>query len=177
MRNRGSAPETSLEPREVLLSLGSNLGDRSEAIETALARLHGLGIEVIARSALYETEPEGVTDQPWFLNLVVRGRTSLSSRDLLKACKGLEVDLGRVPSERFGPRRIDIDILLHGTETIDEAELTVPHPRMIDRRFVLVPLVEIAPSLCDPRDGEPYARKLERLGEGKKVSISVSTES
>jgi len=163
---------------DVYLCLGSNVGDRADRIAEGIVRLERAGVSVTARSSVYETEPVGVEDQPWFLNQVVRGTTRLAPTVLLEACKRIEGDVGREPSDlRFGPRPLDIDILLYGMRVIAGERLTVPHPRMRDRRFVLVPLIEIAPRLVDPRDGEAYADILERLDEGKKVSRSLPNES
>jgi len=159
------------------LSLGSNLGDRREAIESGLALLGQRGVSVVRRSSIYETEPTDVDVQPWFLNLVVQGASQLAAEDLLQACKTTERDLGRRRRRRFGPRELDIDILLYGREEIDEKDLIVPHPRMRQRRFVLVPLVEIAPDLTDPRDGRRFDDILNGLDEGKKVVRLASTES
>ena len=134
------------------------------------------GVLPVKRSSTYETEPTEVGNQPWFLNIVVLAETSHSLRELLAACKEIEQGLGRLPGRRFGPRALDIDVLLYGRETVVEADLVVPHPRMHRRRFVLIPLVEIAPELTDPRDGRRFADKLAGLDEGKKVVRSASTE-
>ena len=107
----------------------------------------------------------------------MQGTSRLAVRDLLRACKTIERDLGRRRRKRFGPRELDIDVLLYGTEEIDEKDLIVPHPRMRRRRFVLVPLVEIAPELTDPRDGRRFDDILNGLDEGKKVVRLASTES
>jgi 2-amino-4-hydroxy-6-hydroxymethyldihydropteridine diphosphokinase len=159
------------------LSLGSNLGDRRAKLEAALECLRRRGVSPVKRSSTYETEPAEVADQPWFLNIVVLAETSHSPHELLAACKEIERGLGRLPGRRFGPRALDIDVLLYGRETVAEADLVVPHPRMHRRRFVLIPLVEIAPELTDPRDGRRFADKLAGLDEGKKVVRSALTES
>jgi len=157
----------------VFLALGSNLGDRRAALADGVAALDAAGVTVDTRSSVYETEPVGVEDQPWFLNQVVRGLTQRAPLGLLTACKEIEKRMGRnCAGVRFGPRTLDIDILLYGDRVIAEEELEIPHPRMRERRFVLIPLVEIAPRLTDPRDGEAYARILERLDEGRKVTKS-----
>lgn len=158
----------------VFLCLGSNVGDRHGQIAGGVAELERNGVSIETRSSVYETEPVGVEDQPWFLNQVVRGATHLEPHRLLEVCKRIESRFGRESTEvRFGPRTLDIDMLLYGDRVIPEDRLTIPHPRMHERRFVLVPLLEIAPRLIDPRDGTEYAQILERLDEGKKVSKSL----
>jgi 2-amino-4-hydroxy-6-hydroxymethyldihydropteridine diphosphokinase len=133
----------------VYLALGSNLGDRRASLAAAVERLREQ-VSVEALSALYETEPAYVSDQPRFLNAALRGRTALDPARLLAFVKGIERDLGRVAGPRFGPRAVDIDILLYGEARIDTTELTIPHPRMAERPFVLVPLAEIACDLVPP---------------------------
>jgi 2-amino-4-hydroxy-6-hydroxymethyldihydropteridine diphosphokinase len=162
---------------EIFLALGANLGNRQETIELGLEALGRNGVCVKERSSLYETEPVGYEDQPWFLNQVVRGTTCLAPRKLLGTCKRVEALLGRTEAVRFGPRTLDIDILLYGSDQIEEGVLIVPHPRMGDRRFVLIPLLEIAPEQLDPRDGRRFADILQGLDEGKKVLISTRIES
>ena len=162
----------------VFLCLGSNMGDRQDRIAGGLVELERSGVSVETRSSVYETEPVGGEDQPWFLNQVIRGTTRLAPIELLDTCKRIESLFGREPTlVRFGPRTLDVDILLYGDRVITGERLTIPHPRMHERRFVLVPLVEIAPRLVDPRDGREYAGILERLDEGKKVSKSMRNES
>lgn len=162
----------------VFLGLGSNVGDRRGRIAGGVAELERSGVTVEIRSSVYETEPVGFEDQPWYLNQVIRGRTSLDPHTLLEECKRIERLFGREPTGvRFGPRPLDIDVLLYGDRVIEDDRLTIPHPRMHERRFVLVPLVEIAPRLVDPRDGREYAQFLDRLDEGKKVSPSLQNES
>jgi 2-amino-4-hydroxy-6-hydroxymethyldihydropteridine diphosphokinase len=134
----GSAPP-------VFLGLGSNVGDREENLARGLRLLGSRGFVVSAASSLYETEPVGGPPQGPFLNMVVRGETDLAPEDLLAQCLETERDLGRVRAERFGPRTLDIDILLYGDLVLDTPDLTVPHPHLHERLFVLVPLSEIAP--------------------------------
>jgi 2-amino-4-hydroxy-6-hydroxymethyldihydropteridine diphosphokinase len=143
------------------IGLGSNLGDREGNLRAALVRLAGLG-EVRA-SSFRETDPVGVTDQPRFLNAAAELSTQLRARDLLEALLGIERDLGRDRSreERWGPRTLDLDLLLYGDEVIDEPGLTVPHPRLAERLFVLEPLHELAPALVLP-DGTPVGDLLAR---------------
>ena len=170
----GSARASNVERTEVYLSLGANLGNRRLAIERGLDALQRDGVRLLARSSLYETEPVDMEDQPWFLNLAVRAETLISPQQLLDTCKAIESELGRKDGVRFGPRRLDIDILLYGRMTIRRPELVVPHSRMHERRFVLIPLVEIAPKLTDPRDNRRFADVLDGLDEGKKVVRSAS---
>lgn len=177
MRDGRSPSEPRIEGADLYLSLGSNLGDRKAALEGGLAALEGSGFPILARSSIYETEPVHVEDQPWFLNMAVRSRSSLPPEEILRRCKRIESDLGRTPGRRYGPRRLDIDILLYDDEVRDDPGLAIPHPRMHERRFVLIPLLEISPHVRDPRDGRSFRELLEGLGEGRKVLKSASTES
>ncbi len=130
------------------LGLGSNLGDRRQYLAEAVRRLHaGPGLQVMAVSAVYESSPVGMAAQPDFLNLVVQVATSHPPHELLDQCLCIEAALGRERRERWGPRTIDIDVLLYGDVSIADENLTVPHPRMAERSFVLTPLAEIAPGL------------------------------
>jgi len=133
----------------VYLSLGSNVGDRATNLKQAIERLHSLG-EVVAVSSFYETEPVEVTAQPWFLNCVVALETTKMPRQLIAAVLDLEQQMGRRRLQKKGPRTIDIDILLFGNSVIEMPGLTVPHPSMHERRFVLEPLAEIAPEVRHP---------------------------
>lgn len=133
----------------VYLSLGSNLGDRAANLRTAMDKLAGLGT-VEAVSAFYETEPVGLTNQPWFLNCAVKLETEKMPRQLISGVLNLEQEMRRQRKQKNGPRIIDVDILLFGTSVIDTAGLTVPHPRLHERRFVLEPLAEIAPDVRHP---------------------------
>ena len=130
---------------DILLGLGGNLGDPAAAIDAALQRLDARGARMTARSHLYRTPAWGVTDQPDFVNLCAAGETALRPRDLLDVIQRIEVELGRERRERWGPRVIDIDILTYGDCVIDEPGLTIPHPHLTARAFVLVPLLDIAP--------------------------------
>ena len=159
---------------EVFLGLGSNLGDREAALEEALRRLCGRGLRVALRSSTWLTEPVGGPPQGPFLNAVVSGTTALSPEGLLRACLETEREMGRVRTVRDGPRTIDIDILFYGDVRRETPGLTIPHPRLHERRFVLEPLFEIAPALRHPvlgltvaelrqrcpdtSDARPYAR-------------------
>lgn len=131
----------------VYLSLGSNLGDREKNVRKAIAALANARVRVTRVSSLYETEPVDLREQPWFLNCVVQAETDVPPLDLLRALRGIESRMGSQKLVPKGPRLIDLDILLYGDEAISTPELQVPHPRMLLRKFVLVPLVEIAPNL------------------------------
>jgi 2-amino-4-hydroxy-6-hydroxymethyldihydropteridine diphosphokinase len=133
----------------VYLALGSNLGDRRANLVAAVAQLREQ-VAVEAISSLYETEPAYVLDQPRFLNAALCGRTTLAPIELLAFVKGIERALGRTAGPRYGPRLVDIDLLLYGDTVLDSPELSIPHPRMAERPFVLVPLAEIAPDLVPP---------------------------
>ena len=135
--------------KTVYLSLGSNLGDRAANLAAAIERLRKLG-EVVAASSLYETEPMEVADQPWFLNCAVALKTELMPKQFLSKMLAIERDMGRRRIRPKGPRTIDIDILLFGNSVIHTPQLDVPHPAMHQRRFVLVPLAEIAPDVRHP---------------------------
>jgi 2-amino-4-hydroxy-6-hydroxymethyldihydropteridine diphosphokinase len=126
------------------LGLGSNLGDRLENLQAAVRLLEATaGVRVDASSRVWETAPVGGPPQPEYLNAVLRVETSLRPRELLQACLGVEAALGRVRDVRWGPRTIDVDVLLVDDLRIDESDLTVPHPRMTERAFVLLPLLEL----------------------------------
>ncbi|RXT09031.1 2-amino-4-hydroxy-6-hydroxymethyldihydropteridine diphosphokinase [Ammoniphilus sp. CFH 90114] len=133
------------------LSLGSNLGDRLNYLSKAILALKKQSSVILeSYSSIYETDPVGYTDQPAFLNMVVGGKTGLSPHELLHMILDLERQLGRKRDIRYGPRTIDLDILVFGTAKLKEEELEVPHPRMADRAFVMIPLAEIAPDFPIP---------------------------
>lgn len=131
------------------LSLGSNVGDRAANLNTAIDRLRAFG-EVVAVSSFYETEPVEFTAQPWFLNCAVTLNTDATPKQLLTVIVDIEQQLGRRRAQQKGPRTIDIDILLFGDQIVDDPGLTIPHPALHERRFVLEPLVEIAPGARHP---------------------------
>jgi 2-amino-4-hydroxy-6-hydroxymethyldihydropteridine diphosphokinase len=138
---------------DVYLSLGSNLGDRRANLKKALGLL-GESIEIVKVSSVYDTEPVGVGEQPRFLNLMCRVNTDIGPLQLLSFIKGIEADMGRDLRLKDAPRVIDIDIIFHGDTIMESPELTIPHPRMRERAFVLVPFAEIAPDVVHPVTGE-----------------------
>jgi 2-amino-4-hydroxy-6-hydroxymethyldihydropteridine diphosphokinase len=138
------------EGKLIYLSLGSNLGDRVANLERAIEALPEIGVRVLRRSAIYETEPVDFLEQPWFLNCVVEAATSLEPRQLLEKLQEIDRKLGSRKLVPRGPRIIDLDILFYGAEIIHEPGMEIPHPRLPDRRFVLIPLAEIAPDVCHP---------------------------
>ena len=135
--------------KPVYLSLGSNLGDRAANLHTALTLLGAVG-KVVAVSSFYETEPVELTAQPWFLNCAAKLETERMPKQLIKNILDLEREMGRQRQQKKGPRNIDIDILLFGTSIIETQGLTVPHPALHERRFVLEPLAEIASDVRHP---------------------------
>jgi len=143
---------------EVFVALGSNLGDPADNLRTALASLPS-AVSVQDVSSAYSTEPVGLREQPDFLNAVVRLRTALEPRELLAELKRIEADMGRQRTVLFGPRTIDLDLLMYDELEVDETGLHLPHPRMHERRFVLEPLAEIAPGVR-PRAGGPTVTEL-----------------
>jgi len=136
-------------PQIVYLSLGSNVGDRNDHLRKTINRLDSTG-RVVAVSSFYETEPVEFLDQAWFLNCVVALETTLAARQLMASLLGIEQEMGRRRTQKKGPRIIDIDILLFGDTALESTGLTIPHPAMHQRRFVLEPLVEIAPEVRHP---------------------------
>ena len=159
------------------LGLGSNVGDRRAHLQAAVDLLPGEGVTVLASSSIYETEPVGeVLDQRAFYNAVLRVETGLDPEGLLDACKAVERERGRVLAGepgyvRHGPRPLDVDLLLLGEEEYRSERLTLPHEQVTTRRFVLVPLLELAPDLVVPRRG-PAADALEALGPGQDVRLA-----
>jgi 2-amino-4-hydroxy-6-hydroxymethyldihydropteridine diphosphokinase len=148
----------------VYLGLGANVGDRLANLRTALARLQTLArLEEV--SSLYETQPQGVTDQPLFFNAVCRVSTGLEPQALLRFLKNLEWEIGRRPGgQPWGPRPIDLDILLYDDRVVNAPELKIPHPRLAERAFVLVPLCELAPEPRHPLLGKTMEELLASVG-------------
>ena len=154
------------EPITAYLGLGGNLGDRLAALTEALELLDAApGMRMVSCSSVYETEPWGVTDQPAFLNLAAGFETTLSPTDLLAACQSVEQAVGRTESYRWGPRLIDVDILLYGDAIVNSTtpDLQIPHARLAERAFVLVPLAEIAGDAPVPPDGITVGRLLDAV--------------
>jgi len=146
----------------VYFALGSNVGDRQKNLQEAVKLLREVGVRVNKTSSVYETEPVDYLEQDWFLNAVLEAETELPALDLLHQIRNIESRMGSKKPFAKGPRLIDLDILLYGNETIDTPELQVPHPRMLQRKFVLVPLAEIAPTLRHSTWPAPAAEMLSR---------------
>lgn len=155
-------------PVVAYLSLGSNVGDRDAHLRDALARMGSLG-RVPAVSSFYETEPIEVTDQPWFLNCAAALETTQTASQVMAALLQIEQEMGRRRTQKKGPRTIDLDILLFGDEIADSPALTIPHPGMHQRRFVLAPLAEIAPDLRHPVFNKTIRELLAELPAGQLV--------
>lgn len=154
------------------LSLGSNLGDRSNLLKTALETLvSAYPIELVNVSSIYETDPVGYTDQDLFLNMVAQIHTELSPIELLDACSETEIKLGRKREIHWGPRTIDLDILLFNEENMITERLVIPHPRMFERSFVIIPLLEISPKIKLPSTNRSLKEVLDELPDKKGVRI------
>jgi 2-amino-4-hydroxy-6-hydroxymethyldihydropteridine diphosphokinase len=168
----------------IFLGLGANLGDRGANLQMALGDLERWGVRVLRCSSIYETVPflpktasgvgsgsAGKTDQPDFYNLVVRVQTDRSPEDLLTVIHAIERSLGRVRREKWGPRPIDLDILFYGDLVVGHPELTIPHPHLAERRFVLVPLAEIAPAFVHPVFKKTVEELLKECSDEGKVTV------
>ena len=152
----------------IYLGLGSNLGDRLSNLTGAVEKLERRGVRLLRSSRVYETDPVGGPEQPDYLNAVIEVATELEPRELLEACLDVERALGRERGERWGPRTIDIDLLTFGNREIREAELEVPHPRMHERAFVLIPLLEL-----DADPALPGGRRVDTVRLGPEVLAGV----
>jgi 2-amino-4-hydroxy-6-hydroxymethyldihydropteridine diphosphokinase len=156
--------------KTVYLSLGSNLGEREENLERACEALEAEHVHIVKRSSIYETEPQDASSQRWFLNMALECETRCFPVQLLTLLQKIERKLGRVRASgavRNAPRTIDIDILLFGNAVMQTSQLTIPHPRMLERRFVLEPLIEIAPELRHPQTKELLTKYLARVAAQK----------
>lgn len=149
----------------VYLGLGSNLGDRAEHLRAARECIAAPDLRIVRASSIYETAPREVEDQPWFLNQVLECETDLFPRQLLSRLKKIERSMGRKKRARNGPREIDLDILLYADAVVKTPELEIPHPRMIERRFVLEPLAEIAPEKKHPGTKRTMKELLGKVGD------------
>jgi 2-amino-4-hydroxy-6-hydroxymethyldihydropteridine diphosphokinase len=163
------AGAAALEMTTVYLSLGSNMGDRAENIARAIAALGQHGVRVMQESSLYETEPLEIKEQPWFLNSAIVAETELSPERLMEVLLEIEREMGRERRVPKGPRLIDMDILLYGSEVVRAAGLEIPHPRMAERKFVLVPLAEIAEEVNHPVSMMAIAEMLEATADQSEV--------
>jgi 2-amino-4-hydroxy-6-hydroxymethyldihydropteridine diphosphokinase len=135
---------------KVYIGIGSNLGNKGENIQKSLIALERWGVKILMSSKLYETEPVGPIEQPWFLNMAVCGQTALLPEELLKAIHSIELSLGRERREKWGPRTIDLDILFYDDAIIDIPGLTIPHREIANRKFVLIPMDELVPGFMHP---------------------------
>jgi 2-amino-4-hydroxy-6-hydroxymethyldihydropteridine diphosphokinase len=158
------------------LSLGSNIGDRAANIARAIAALPAHGVRVIKQSRLYETEPVEMREQDWFLNGVVEIETVMQPQELMAALLGVEQSMGRQRLVPKGPRIIDLDILLFGSVVLKQPQLEIPHPRLAERRFVLVPFAEIAPNVMHPVFGKTIRELLEITPDKSEVREAKSGE-
>lgn len=162
--------------KTVYLGLGSNVGEREQMLQAAIDRLQSPELRITRVSSVYETEPQGLRNQRWFLNLVAEAQTELFPRQLLARIVKIERELGRRRVVENGPRTIDIDILFFGDAIVRTAELTIPHPRIAGRRFVLEPMVELKPELRDPVSGRTMRELLAQVaGQGvRKVEFQAA---
>jgi 2-amino-4-hydroxy-6-hydroxymethyldihydropteridine diphosphokinase len=155
----------------IYLSLGSNIGERAANIAQAIVELPEHGVRVVKRSSLYETEPVEFLAQGWFLNCVVEVETDLAPGELMRTLLDIERAMGRERVALKGPRIIDMDILLFGSRIVREADLEIPHPRMVERRFVLVPLAEIAAAVAHPVLKKAIAEMLTETADRSEVRL------
>ncbi|WP_419882639.1 2-amino-4-hydroxy-6-hydroxymethyldihydropteridine diphosphokinase [Peribacillus sp. B-H-3] len=158
----------------VYISIGSNMGNRKEIFADALRLLQNHSeIQVVDSSSLYETEPVGFLDQEDFLNAVIKAETSLKADELLVYCLQIEKELGRKRIIRWGPRTLDLDILLYNHENIETEDLIIPHPRILDRAFVIIPLLEIDPHITLPKMETPLRVILDNMQDKDKEGVRL----
>ncbi len=166
--------------QHVFIGLGSNLGDRLDYLNRSLKLLASIKrVRILKCSSVYETQPVGVADQPLFLNMVVELESELSPYEIFNNLKRIEKVLGRTVTGRWGPREIDLDLLYYGNKILDDGKLSIPHPEITNRKFVLVPLKEIAPEFCDPVELKSIENLLSECtdtSEVRKTDSSVSIE-
>ncbi len=167
--------QVSFESVTAYLCLGSNLGKRQDNLDQAL-NLLSQRLKLGQISSIYDTEPVGNTNQPRFLNLVCQVYTRLAPTELLALAKGIEMKLGRAPRTSNAPRPIDIDILFYGDQVIETPELVIPHPRLAERAFVLIPLAEIAPDLVHPVNNKTITELMRQLQAGVQSVIKWETD-
>ena len=160
--------------KTVYLALGSNLGDREARLHEAVERLEGAEVHILRRSPVYETEPQDISDQGWFLNAVVEAETELFPMQLLSRTQKIEREMGRQRVQVGGPRTIDIDILLYGRFTMRTPQLEIPHPRLALRRFMMEPLAAIAPELRHPLTGRTVSEMLSEIQGQRVVATSLT---
>lgn len=149
----------------VFLALGSNLGDREQFLRSGIRGLASRGVEIARCASVYSTEPRELLDQPWFLNTALEATTLLTPAELLHCSLDVEKENGRVRDVLKGPRTLDIDIIFYGNQIVHERDLTIPHPSLSTRRFVLAPLAEIAPGFVDPRSGKTVLQLLDECAD------------
>ena len=153
----------------VFLSLGSNLGDREQYLKRGMESLVQHHVDVVTIAGIYETEPREVTHQPWFLNTAVQANTNLTPHELLEVCLTIEQENQRVRVSAKSARTLDIDIIFYGDRILHQPGLTIPHPRFRERKFVLIPLAEIAPNLIDPITGKTVGDLLQQCTDTSEV--------
>jgi len=160
--------------RTVYIGIGSNLGDKLNNCLKSIDLVERIpGCHVKAQSDFFQTEPVGVEDQDWYVNSVISLQTDLSAQQLQKSLLAIETDLGRERKQKWDPRTIDLDIILFGQDLINEKNLTVPHPLMHERRFVLVPMVQLAPDLIHPVFEKNMAELLDALPEERQTVVQL----
>lgn len=156
-----------------VLSIGSNIGDRHQNLDKAKALLEERGVAVTRTSSIFESQPVGYTNQDEFLNQILLVETTQRPQELLETCLGIERHLGRIRSIKNGPRLIDIDILFYDDEMTSEDKLLIPHPRITDRRFILMPLAEIIPDQIHPIFDQSISELLEQCDDDNRVELSA----